>query len=610
LILGDVETVDVVIRAPETPEVAGRPLRLSVNVGAFGPVERVEPGVYRSTYRLPETAFPQVALVAVWRETGPDADIRFFRIPLHGRTTVPVRARSGARVTVRVGDATFGPTTARRGRARVPIVVPPGVEEVTVTSERGDQRSQARVAAGVPPYNRLTLALTPYKIPSDGDSHAVLHAYVDRVPPVDPDRVVVTAPRGRFERLGADGPVYRFRYVPERAETRSSVEISGRVLRDPASRASVELELGLPVPERIVVQPEAERWVADGTEPLDVVILVTDRLGLGVEGLDLTATATPATVESLTPRGNGRYRLRLAPLDDYPPGGGVAVDLEVRRDEGPPLVESVVLPVQAPPWPTEIELAPRAPLARPDLAYVYWRARDAAGAPFDGDGFVVEVQARDLEAGPIEALGGGRYRSGVDPGPNRRALEVRVLHVLGSAEAARRVRIERDVRRVELGARLGPLYSEGVHLLGGIELGVRLPMLQNRIAARVRVSYFQREQSFGAPFAEGTETIDGHLRMLPIGLGATVDAFRFSRGAVYGGAFGLLAPGFEALDPRFDAPVERNVRLFGGVEGVLGVAWRGLFLELAGGWLPVSESDLEAPDLLLSATLGYRLGLF
>ena len=183
-------------------------------------------------------------------------------------------------------------------------------------------------------------------------------------------------------------------------------------------------------------------------------------------------------------------------------------------------------------------------------------------------------------------------------------------HIHTAAEAARRVRIERDVSRLELGARVGPLYSEGVHLLGGLELGVRLPVLQDRIAARARVSFFQREQSFDVSFAGTTETVDGRLRMLPIGLGATVDAVRFSRGAVYGGAFGLLAPGFETLEPRFDAPIERNVRLFGGVEGVVGVTWRGVFVELAGGWLPVSASDLEAPDVLMSATVGYRLGLF
>src|SRR5262245_2723987 len=81
LVLGDVAEVPVTIEAPEPPEAEGRPLRVSVNVGAFAAIERVRPGVYATKYVLPDTRHPQVALVAVWRETGPDAEVTFLRIP-------------------------------------------------------------------------------------------------------------------------------------------------------------------------------------------------------------------------------------------------------------------------------------------------------------------------------------------------------------------------------------------------------------------------------------------------------------------------------------------------------------------------------------------------
>lgn len=608
LVLGEVETVDVILRAPETPEVAGRPLRLSVNVGAFGPVEAVEPGVYRSTYRLPEAAFPQVALVAVWRETGPDADIRFFRIPLHGRTVVPVRAPSGSRVTVRVEDAVFGPVTAAGGRAEVPIIVPPGVEEVTVVSRRGDEVSQAQIAAGVPPYNRLTLALTPYKVPSDGASQAILHAYVDRVPPVAPERVQVSAPRGRLERLEAQGSVYRFRYVPDRADARARVTLTGRVAGEPASAAEAELELGLPVPERVVLPPASEPWVADGVTPFEVSVLVTDQLGLGVDGLELTARAAPANLEEVRPEGDGRYRLRLAPLATYPPAGQVELTVTAPRDDAAPLRAEVALPVVPPPWPTAVEIDPEAELEDPNLAFVRWRAEDAAGAPFDGGGF--EVTVNGDAAGPPQPEGPGRYRSPFDPGPHRRRVEARVAHPRG-VTAERPVRIDRDQARLEVGARVGPLYSEGLHLLGGVGVGVRLPGLGERVVARLRVAFFQRAQTLDVDFAGGEEALDARLAMLPIGLGATVDALRFRRGAIYVGAFGLMAPGFETLEPRFAGRVQRGGGLWAGVEGVAGVAWRGLFVELGAAALPSvgGGSDLQAPEALWSATLGYRLGL-
>lgn len=620
LILGDVEAVEVRLRAPDTAEVAGRPLRLSVNVGSFGPVERVEPGVYRSRYTLPTTSFPQVALVAAWRETGPDADIRFFRIPLHGRTEVPIQARPGSRVSVRVGEQVFGPVDARRGRARVPIVVPPGVEQVTVTSERGTQRSQAEVAAGVPPYNRLTLALTPYKVPSDGESSAVLHAYVDRDPPVAPNRVRIAAPQGRLERMGSDGPVYRFRFVPDRAEARSDVTITGRVLGDRASRAQVGLQLGLPEPERVVVDVDPARWVADGTTPRDVSILVTDRLGLGVDGLDLEVKVDTSTVSSPLRRGNGRYALSLGPLDAYPPDGSNRIEITLPRESGPPLTEAVTVPVAPPPWPTRVELDGTAEPVGDDGAAVTWTAFDAAGDPWVGDdvdgGFRLQLDeaAAASEDRPDVGAGAepGAYRAVVPVAPSRRRFDVELTHESGRVRLRSRVRVAGHVPRLELGARAGLVVSDGAFPTGGVDVGYRLPVWQDRVAARARASYFQREQSFDVVvFPEGAEQVDATLRLIPISLGATVDVVRVDAWSVYAGPFGVLAIGLEEVDPQFEGGgVERNQRVFGGVEGVAGVAWRGLFFELSGAYLPINRADLRAPDYFMTAALGFRGGLF
>src|SRR5262249_51351549 len=157
-VLGDTSEVSVVIHVLETPEVATRPLRVAVNVGAFSALERTASGVYHSTYRLPERRFPQVALIAVWRETGPDAPIEFLRIPLFGKADLPIETKRDAEVTVQVGDVRFGPKKAdHAGKVLMPIVVPPGVEKVDVISASGNDKKVATVVVDVPPYNRLTL---------------------------------------------------------------------------------------------------------------------------------------------------------------------------------------------------------------------------------------------------------------------------------------------------------------------------------------------------------------------------------------------------------------------------------------------------------------------
>jgi hypothetical protein len=126
VVLGKTESAIVTVRVDEPPGDEERPLRLSVNVGSFSEPRRIGPGKYRATYLPPQTRFPQVALVAVWRETGPDARIDFLRLPLFGQTSLAVSAPRGAQVTVEVGLDTYGPLPAdARGEVRVPIIVPP-----------------------------------------------------------------------------------------------------------------------------------------------------------------------------------------------------------------------------------------------------------------------------------------------------------------------------------------------------------------------------------------------------------------------------------------------------------------------------------------------------
>src|SRR5690349_19502051 len=54
LVLGEIDRVPVTIIAPETKDTKDRPLRVSVNVGSFGPIQPVRSGVYRAMYDLPK----------------------------------------------------------------------------------------------------------------------------------------------------------------------------------------------------------------------------------------------------------------------------------------------------------------------------------------------------------------------------------------------------------------------------------------------------------------------------------------------------------------------------------------------------------------------------
>lgn len=350
VILGEDSEVPVTITAPETSDTADRPLRLSVNVGAFGEVVRTGPGTYRATYFPPPSRFPQVALVAVWRETGPDAPIDFLRIPLSGRTKLPVKSKPGAQIRVLVGEQRFGPVLAdRQGKALVPIAVPPGVFEVVATSSKAKEQSQGTVAVDVPPYNRLTLAITPYLVAADGESAATAHVFYDSEadpPPIE--RIEVTADRVALEPAGAIQNHYRFRFVPARGTKAAKIELRAAVAQDKVSHAEATLSIGLPIPERVVSRGLSAPLFADRASRADLRVLVLDRLGLGVSGLSLTATTgSSAAIAQIREIGLGEYAIALLGPGRFVSGGKIAVTVAHARSSEPPLRAVLEVPVEA-----------------------------------------------------------------------------------------------------------------------------------------------------------------------------------------------------------------------------------------------------------------------
>ena len=88
----------------------------------------------------------------------------------------------------------FGPVSAdRRGRAEIPVSVPPDVHEAQILiRDRGGAQVTKNVPIEVPPYNRLTAALVPHAVVADGESWVRLDVLYDLGgADVPPDRIQV-----------------------------------------------------------------------------------------------------------------------------------------------------------------------------------------------------------------------------------------------------------------------------------------------------------------------------------------------------------------------------------------------------------------------------------
>jgi hypothetical protein len=615
VVLGRTESATVLIQADEAPGSEDLPLRLSVNVGSFSEPTRVAPGRYRAVFTPPATRFPQVALVAVWRETGPDARIEFLRIPLLGVARVPVTARPGSTVEIRIGAETFGPVLADgRGRAEVPIVAPPGVGrcEVTVRPRNGPEMTRP-VPLEVPPYNRLTAALVPHSVLADGKSEVRLDVFYDvGGAEVPAERVKVTPSAGTVALRRAGRGLFTYRYTPPAGSAAATVSFAISVAGDPAARATAQLSLGVPRPARVVVTPPARPLRAGTGVAASIDVRVLDAAGMGLSGLEVTATANGDPLPRAESRGDGHYDIRFTAPAFYPPGGLVQLEAVAHHPEAFAFgtanvqIEAPTTPRTVTPWLTPSPV----PADGRTEAQVLLEVRDAAGLPLEHVGLITVPSHGTV--GKLRERGKGLYeQTYVSPAalPDRDA-QLRVMDASGAFDRSFPVPLRADPGRLQAGFAAGYTRSPGLAsgVRGGAEVWVPIRVGGARLGLGAAASLGTASMSV----ADSTGSLHGTVdaTFVPVALKLGYEVFATRRLSVVGGAgpIGTWARFRSSLSD----DVEDGVGL--GWMGFVDVGWAagpGAAV-LGGSWssavVRTTDHRLDAGGL--SVTAGYRVRVF
>ncbi|MFY0521950.1 hypothetical protein ACN28I_01630 [Archangium gephyra] len=161
-----------------TPDDTGAPPVLRANVGRVEELERTGPGTWRARYVLPDTRYPEVAiLVALSAWPHPQSIYGAYGkvlVPLAASVELPGRTEPNANLSVTIAGTTFGPVKAAPdGRFRLPVIVPPGhnVGQVRAVDPAGNVR-RSRADLALPPTDGLACVLNPQRLPADGVSRA------------------------------------------------------------------------------------------------------------------------------------------------------------------------------------------------------------------------------------------------------------------------------------------------------------------------------------------------------------------------------------------------------------------------------------------------------
>ncbi|PTL85948.1 hypothetical protein [Vitiosangium sp. GDMCC 1.1324] len=248
-----------------TPDDTGAPPVLRANVGRVEGLVRTGPGTWQARYVLPDTRYPEVAiLVALSAWPHPQSIHGAYGkvlVPLAASVELPGRTEPDAEISVTIAGTTFGPVKAAPdGRFRLPVIVPPGhsVGQARAVDAAGNVR-RSRMDLALPPTDGLACVLHPQRLPVDGTSRArMLCATSDPFGrPVHDARVTASARYGTLRGpTRAEGGLLEWTYTaprtlpaeperlvatwPERG-TSSREELSLQLVQGPVARTSLSL---------------------------------------------------------------------------------------------------------------------------------------------------------------------------------------------------------------------------------------------------------------------------------------------------------------------------------------------------------------------------------
>ena len=316
LVLGD-ETAHatLTITSPSKPA-------LSVNVGEIRNLRRDAPDRWLADYVSPDDLFPQVAIVAAAAAD----EIAWTALPLCGRGVADVRTRARARISVKIGGETFGPTQAdAHGEAHVPVIVPPGIHEAWY--------GRQRIALQVPATPRLHVLTLQDRVRADRiEEVAVLVlATEEDGSPLENARLQLFPGRGETSLPERRAPgEYRARWTlqPGRSGTlRLSTSLAGSSAPSAAAQIAV-----VPGPAAVLELIADRETVAAGSGA-EVVLRARERDSMGNAATDPLELTGADGFGTLTQSGPLEWRLR--PADSFAGREALSIAARPRGRDAP-----------------------------------------------------------------------------------------------------------------------------------------------------------------------------------------------------------------------------------------------------------------------------------
>ncbi len=277
LSLGVDHQLDLIFRIKGRGHAVLNDVRVGANVGTVVSVSPNGDGKFVVRFDLPETRFPQVAMVGAAAQVGAYRTSGFVIVPLKALASPAFETDSGAMVTLKVGEKVYGPVRAGQdGRVRVPVVVPPGISTATARSTgNGGKATEQTIDLGLPDFPRI-LILHPAEVTAGEDTAVDVFGFGPDMQPIDPSTLSLWYGTRRLSNLDRKAGVSSFLWTAPATPGEAMLQ----------GRRFVQGATALAERATVRVLPAAIGKLQITTAPLRIGIGTSDRAVVRISALD------------------------------------------------------------------------------------------------------------------------------------------------------------------------------------------------------------------------------------------------------------------------------------------------------------------------------------
>lgn len=340
-------TLSINLASGDRQAADGIELVIAASCGTVENITNLGGGHFSALYTPPKEAFAQVALLTIADRADPSRTLSALSIPLSSKFDLPVTTAPNARVIIKVGETQFGPIAAdSKGRAKVPLTLPPGVMTAEKISVGADGMSvNEPLDLKLAEARRIALVPIAAGIPSDSRVAVNVHAAVV-TPNGYPDTtamVVFTASAGMMSATRHEGNgVYGATYTPPNGALPQLATLTASLADHPTTQTTtVPLNLVSLRPGRVDLSSNPAKLAANA-ESFTLLAHVVGSEGTGLPGRPISFGASGARVKGdVKDLGKGDYQAVFTPTGKGPVEITATVSLPVT---GNPLWRLLLVP--------------------------------------------------------------------------------------------------------------------------------------------------------------------------------------------------------------------------------------------------------------------------